>query len=144
MHIFEPYCTCAGSENAVDTVMYFMWQMQKMWITKGSWITLFYKPTRKYLYLLLKALGNNSSLGVSDSLLKFIGHVFFSLIFYQAVFTSSLRCMFSSKSRTPIMPLRQSARQPTKPIWQLKKGSPIISTWNKDKNIFWIMNTVEL
>lgn len=43
--------------------------------------------------------------------------------------TRSLRCMFSSKSRTPMMLFRQRARQPTNPTWQSKNGSPIISTY---------------
>lgn len=64
---------------------------------------------------------------VSEIMIKGIWGGFF-------FFTSSRRFTFSSKSRTPMMPFRQSARQPTKPIWQLKKGSPIMSTWKKSWN----------
>lgn len=48
------------------------------------------------------------------------------------VLTASLLLIFSSKSLIPIIPLRHRAWQPTKPIWQSKKGSPIIRTyWEK-------------
>lgn len=49
--------------------------------------------------------------------------------------TVSLLFIFSSKSLTPIIPLRHMALQPTKPIWQSKKGSPIIRTYKRKGNI---------
>lgn len=49
--------------------------------------------------------------------------------------TVSLLFIFSSKSLTPIIPLRHVALQPTKPIWQSKKGSPIIRAYRRKRRI---------
>lgn len=49
--------------------------------------------------------------------------------------TVSLLFIFSSKSLTPIIPLRHMALQPTNPIWQSKKGSPIIRAYKRKGNI---------
>lgn len=49
--------------------------------------------------------------------------------------TVSFLFIFSSKSLIPIIPLRHTALQPTKPIWQSKKGSPIIRACKRKGNI---------
>lgn len=49
--------------------------------------------------------------------------------------TVSLLFILSSKSLTPIIPLRHMALQPTKPIWQSKKGSPIIRAYKRKGSI---------